>query len=651
MNNYVTKNEFLYFQNEILGENKKFENNVSEKIISLFNGLKDSKNILEEKIQELSKQFEELRESVDPKTQNLKIEERFKSVEKKCDDLFDINKIRLSSLEKEIYNISFRYDKIIFENILVPGLIGVSCPYQNLPSFIEYTNKKIQELLYDKTKKTTDLKSYKERMEKILGMINLEMKNTHNKFADYCTKTFKDYEKMTQDKLDIIVGNIDNIRIENGKYSFDLLNKTKELKLEYDKLLSLKEEIYKHNEEDLNKHKILNDNLVKIFNSNKDEFKLLKKRFTELSEFIKDVRFRSNLKNMNNNNNYQEKMKFKKISRKINFKFKQKLYQGEDQSEESKMNNSYNDKNIMKLDNSLTINNQKLEKKHRNSVMYGDGKLLDMIYSEKEKDKINNETSFEIENQSNEKDNIKLKISNKTIRTVKSENKEQENDKNDNIKQLKIDLLNLYSKDKKSISMNGPFFTSLPESNYKSKKYDMNNYNYKEPYGIIKTEKNIESQNEQQNRNKNPSFYIDSNNSNPEIKRNLRLDHQAKGKYFFNEELDILNKKISDLNLGIEKKLNNIFTYIKKKINSAPKRIIDPKVMPKLFSESLRPKILNTIYDINFPLPSKNKKNNSYKNKTLKKLARPKNIKQIQPFNYFRTMVDNLEPYLIKKFQ
>ena len=67
------------------------------------------------------------------------------------------------------------------------------------------------------------------------------------------------------------------------------------------------------------KYKNENINTIKKFQEYKNEFNLIKDRFTRLSEFIKDVRFRKNI------GKKVKKIEFKKISNQIDFSKKQEF--------------------------------------------------------------------------------------------------------------------------------------------------------------------------------------------------------------------------------------------------------------------------------------------------------------------------------------
>ena len=325
MNTNVSRNDFLFFQNEVFKDIKNLEKKLNEKIANLSSSIDSNKESSDDSYQKFTEKISQIIDMVQSSEERLKIDEQLSSFKKKVDDGLLTNKAKITALEKEINKITFKYDKIFLDNMSVPGVIGTACPFQNLSSFIEYVNKKIKELLIEKTKHNTDMSSYKERLETIIGSFNKQINNIEKQFIEFCNNSFKEYEKRCNDRNNLVEEKVQNMRIENGKYSFDLIQKTNELKIKWDKIQSIQDDIYNRFNEELVKHVDTSNNLCKVFNSQRDEFKLLKSRFTELSEFIKDVRFRNNLYNNQNETEYEKKVKFRNISKRINFNLKQKL--------------------------------------------------------------------------------------------------------------------------------------------------------------------------------------------------------------------------------------------------------------------------------------------------------------------------------------
>ena len=83
----------------------------------------------------------------------------------------------------------------------------------------------------------------------------------------------------------------------------------------------------------------------------KNEFNLIKDRFTRLSEFIKDVRFRKNI------GKEVKKTEFKKMSNQIDFSKKQSFNESDCYKERrSSLNNIHNENNYFKRSNTSKNN-------------------------------------------------------------------------------------------------------------------------------------------------------------------------------------------------------------------------------------------------------------------------------------------------------
>ena len=348
MNTGVTKTDFIYFQNDILKDIKNLEKTFTDKIESIIKEVNKTKTYADSNFTKYSLLISDVAEKVGVSEGNSKINEELNIIKKKLEDVSINSRIKTNSLEKEFNNMSMKYDKIFINNLVVPGLIGNSCTFPTLASFIDNINKKISELTIDKKKKDIDLKSYKEKLDSLINTFNNRVNNSEEKFKQYCNICFENFDKNSNDRFNLLEERIGTLRMENGKYSAELIERSNELKADWDKIMGIKTEIYDKLNSELEKYVKYNSDLLKVFESQKSEFTLLKNRFTELSEFIKDVRFRNNLttkenntynspnmnttrnRNINNNaftqlTNYQKRVKFTQMSKRINFKLKQNL--------------------------------------------------------------------------------------------------------------------------------------------------------------------------------------------------------------------------------------------------------------------------------------------------------------------------------------
>ena len=134
----LIKDELLYFKNDILKDMKdsigKFQNKYSKKINELEEKLKNFQTKSEETLNKLSVITENLStHSINPeKFSGL---EKFKT--KANESLININ-FKIKSIENELHNSISKYDKIIVDALMFPGIIGSKNEFKNLHELLDY---------------------------------------------------------------------------------------------------------------------------------------------------------------------------------------------------------------------------------------------------------------------------------------------------------------------------------------------------------------------------------------------------------------------------------------------------------------------------------------------------------------------------------
>ena len=181
MNNDKSRNDFIFFQNEILGDVKKFETKVIDKLTGALSSLDSQNEKFENKIKELTNKVNLLSAQFEQNSSTQKLVETLKESQQKNGELLSKIEIKLNILDRDFSNACFKYDKMFSSNLIVPGLIGSSCPYNSLRPFLEYTNLKLCELLKAKDKQIIDSKKYKEKMELIIAQNKTQFETAEKK--------------------------------------------------------------------------------------------------------------------------------------------------------------------------------------------------------------------------------------------------------------------------------------------------------------------------------------------------------------------------------------------------------------------------------------------------------------------------------------
>ena len=687
----VKKADMIYMQNELLSDINSLEKKLSDKITQLSIVIQNQKLISEQNF-ELSKgNYKILLEKIESNENLDKIKQQFTEFKTKINNNLIVNNSKISSLERELKDIGFKYDNLFNNNISTPGLIGKGGKYKDLRNFREYLDKKINELIIYKEKNIIDIKKYKEKMDNIIGQIQLRTQNNESKYFEFCYEKINEAKKEIMDKFSLLDESINNIKIENGKYSFDLIKKSEDLQNQINTFKNIEQDINTKLKEQSEKYQNYNNDLVKLFESQSDEFKLIKSRFTELSEFIKDVRFMRNLNNLKgkgvNQNNEINSVSFLKdsrlLSKRINFDKPQKYNKNEEiKYEYNKTENDFNKKNedeeknkniknnikynikqnILNVNNNINNSNNNIKSKEINSPK----KLINNLIintstinsdnSSIKKNKDLNNTLISLKKENN------LDIIDEPIINKKNRNKIIENNNKDDFTRNKSDIyFNRQSK--------------TQENNNKSKNMIFKGVNQnllKENTSFIFI-RNNNSNNINTNKNKKKNIKAlgcnnsedDTFNENNNIiyDNNIQLNQNNEKKIyeFIDTQIFDLNKKIKEINeinkhyidkmnkkLDLYINLNNVLLLKFK----SPKNLTNNKIN------------ILTNNDYNIPLLNNNNCD-KYKLKTERMKLKIKDNSSFLNNKEIKDIKDNddyqkqnsgkilsiIEPYLIKKFR
>ena len=209
----------------------------------------------------------------------------------KANDRIVSHDIRINCLREDLNKTTQKYDKIYLDNLEVPGYIGRCSKFPNCKIFFSELIKNLDKLNTYKEKNTMDLCSYKERLENIIKNFQSLVDNNNDSQIKYITKL---NEKTNKDLIETLEEKLDNVRMDNSRFAKDLINKTSELNHLYEKMILIKEHVlseFETKSDDFNK-KITEIN--KSFDLYKIEYGTVRKKFLELSDFIKSGKFSKN---------------------------------------------------------------------------------------------------------------------------------------------------------------------------------------------------------------------------------------------------------------------------------------------------------------------------------------------------------------------
>ena len=297
-NKYIIKyqnEELNKFQDEILSFFKERDKYYTDLISKYKNQIEISEKNYENLANHLKLNYKEILSSQASLNNRLDKFNSYDAFVAKTNDNLTSHEIRINNLREDYTRTVQKYDKIYLDNLELPGYIGRCAKYKNCQLFFEDVIKEINKFNNYKEKNNIDLKTYKEKLEFSIKTFRNLLNNNNDAQIKYINKLNEKNLDESKNMVDNLSTRVMELRIENSKHSLELINKTNELKQEMEKIKEMKGELLNEFYNKIDDFKIETNKTVNSFNEFKNEYAIIRKKFLELAEFIKDIRFRKNL--------------------------------------------------------------------------------------------------------------------------------------------------------------------------------------------------------------------------------------------------------------------------------------------------------------------------------------------------------------------
>ena len=284
-------NSLTNFKEDILNSLSQMEEKIENKIITFDSYLHHQIESFQSKINDFQSVINNITEkSTKLEIQSEKILNSMPQIKNISENVLT-SEIKLNNLEKEIEKFTFKYDKIISENLKVQGIIGDYCKYKTIKDFINSTISDVNSLKTFKDKINYDLKNNNENFLSLQSKFE-SLKITNNVFLNERLKLVeKDYEEKINQYLDKMM----EVKIENAKYYQEIILNIEKINKDMEELANLKIALKKQYDDYINKMEKDNKKIYDDFEDMKNNFQKIKHQFKNLYEFIKDVRFKKNI--------------------------------------------------------------------------------------------------------------------------------------------------------------------------------------------------------------------------------------------------------------------------------------------------------------------------------------------------------------------
>ena len=375
----------------------------------------------------------------------------------KTDEKLVSHEVRLTNIRSDFSLATQKYDKIYLDNLEVPGYIGRCAKYKNCQVFFLDVIKDLAKLNIYREKNIIDLKMYKDKLETIISSMNSILDNNNESQMKYINEMKEKILKDCKSMFESVTDNMKEIRVENSKYSVDLIKTSMDLSKKWEKLEKIKEELLEKFNYDVNKYQMLTDDTIKSFEEFKNEYGVIRHKFMELAEFIKDVRFRKNIGGNVKKKEVKQMVK-KMLKKRKSFEGENvrllsditsienidyKKYYNVDNNDEAENSDNNNENNNKDNNNNNENNNNKKDNNNRSRSLNQKYKKNNNKDKDKDKEREKNIEKNKAKNKNN---------NNSTPREIKQKKEMNQSVEENPNKKININKISIIEKDKEKDS-------------------------------------------------------------------------------------------------------------------------------------------------------------------------------------------------------
>ena len=272
----VTYQDLILFKEDILKELRNYKVKISNSVNVEFEKYSD---LLEKSNRNLN-YYEKDKSFFMSKVDFVQEKEKlFTEVVNKTNELRNevmINQVHISACQKDIEDSCYKYDKVISQNLLVPGIIGKSCKFGNLKEYIIYNKEEMNNAIFGNRQNANDLTVLKKKVDTNTAQLNTQIKSLEYRLSNFVTSKFHELD-----------GKFDRLYEELNKrmnsLSYEVNSNIEERKNE---LARLKNFVFEENTKAIESVKAIKDDMFMEFDLMKTNFKKIKKNIVGLTNLL-----------------------------------------------------------------------------------------------------------------------------------------------------------------------------------------------------------------------------------------------------------------------------------------------------------------------------------------------------------------------------
>ena len=263
----------IFFKEDVLKDIKQVESKLSLKYDIQFNVNTNKINKLETKLDQMNQRIEYLSTTITNDNSTKERLDKLSNLFSKLEENILLQEVRIKNTNIKITETIDKFDKILSETVIYPGVIGPKTKYKTFHDLIDYLLFNLHQLIMFKDKINIDFKEFKYKTDSMMSNFQIKLDYLTKNANSFTTSSIKVSEKKMEQIIKIHMDELKNQHLYSPKAHE---NKTINL-------IENENEKEKENQNIIEENSKKIENLEKMLESFKEENEKIKKEINKLT--------------------------------------------------------------------------------------------------------------------------------------------------------------------------------------------------------------------------------------------------------------------------------------------------------------------------------------------------------------------------------
>ena len=234
--------EIMELKDEILKNNRELEIRLKTQIENYSTKFLNNITAFQKRINEINENNNKVMKSIPDINFHISKINQLEKSDLKADNRLSSHDLRITTILSEIEKIKTKYDKIVLDNLYIPGHVGSHCKFPNLSDYLLFNVNEVSLLKLETEQLKKDYKNMKNKNDNTITQIVNLVDGTVKRCNEYTDNKQKDIQFLLDTKMKEFNEKIMTIRMNMCKIQMKTEEECNNLNIEFNKILEEKKE-------------------------------------------------------------------------------------------------------------------------------------------------------------------------------------------------------------------------------------------------------------------------------------------------------------------------------------------------------------------------------------------------------------------------